>query len=326
MRLLDIAQLDRILDGFGTSGRRRLVENRDGVVQRVHQCAAGVLAVKLYRHIVQAGEIQRDVVIGEAVNVVADQRLADHQIHRGELDENAQLPLRQHDIRQLYRIIRNVVAAQVEQPFNVVQTGQNQPVRAGLLKRLPQLLDLVGAGLSGVFVIQQPRGLMGARRAILPNFINQINICAEGDGTLAQTALEHVQPVGSDGASVKTEALSVLQGIRQILHQCGDTRFTHAVERNTRALQLLGGLEEVPSIRPKTGGVRGDDNRTGRAGKAGDPLAAAEVFADVFRTVEIVGGDIIDINVIGRHVLAQGSQSLWNRHNALFFLHRITVF
>ena len=60
-------------------------------------------------------------------------------------------------------------------------------------------------------------------------------------------------------------------------------------QHDTGTGQLGLGLRPVTAIRPQPGKIGGDDERTDRAGKAGQPLAALPAFGQIFGQVGIGG-------------------------------------
>ena len=59
------------------------------------------------------------------------------------------------------------------------------------------------------------------------------------------------------------------------------------------------------AVRAQCGGVRQHDERTGRAGEAGEGFARLKVRADIFRGVEVVGHDDVGVQVALFHLRAQ---------------------
>ena len=59
------------------------------------------------------------------------------------------------------------------------------------------------------------------------------------------------------------------------------------------------------AVRAQCGGVRQHDERTGRAGEAGEKFARLKMRADIFRGVEVVGHDDVGIDMALGHLRAQ---------------------
>ena len=178
--LFHIFNLGLILLGLGVHGRIHLV---DDLVLGLHALINGeVHAALLQKHgmVFQLLHICVNVIVrtdghAQGLQVRAD-LIGDHlRIH---IEEQV-LP-GYHQVGQHHRIARNVVAADIEQPDNVIQRGDDVHIRVSLLHGFAQVFNLLGCGLSGIFLFQDPYWLCGKLWAVYPDFTDQVMIGTDG--------------------------------------------------------------------------------------------------------------------------------------------------
>ena len=209
-------------------------------------------------------------------------------------------------VGQRHRVAVHVTPPEVQQPGDILQTGEEEGVRPFGGHGLPDPLQLVPPGFPGVRLIQGPHGLGGQGGAVGPDLIHQVQpVVDAGPPVLGHPVVPAARP-GGHTAAVEAQHLVGLEAVPQELVQGGDPGLAHFHQTDTGVLQLRLRLEEVAAVGPQTGPLGEDQQGPGGAGEAGHVVSTGEVFAHVLAAVEVVGGDEIGVDFMLGHHVPQG--------------------
>ena len=249
----------------------------------------------LYQIVVDLGQIQQDLLLCRNGSSIVVDFLISLQLDAGSgqslfhsfaqgigIHKEDSLAVSNGCIGEQHGSIGDVVAADVEEPGNIVQGGEQMDASMFLLHGIPYPLNLLGGILAGVFFLQQEGRLCAESGTVFPDHAHQIQIAAHLPAAFFGSLTKPVSLTGCNDPAVKSQGLSGLHGLFQILLFGGNTRFSHLEEGDGASFQLISCLDEVAAVGPEARFGTGYNDHTGGTGKAGDPGAAFEVIAYIF--------------------------------------------
>ena len=178
------------------------------------------------------------------------------------------------------RIVIDVLAADIQQPGDLVECSQEDGITSRLLHDTAQPGELFLAGLPHALLIEPGNGTVRDGRAVLPEriekigaILNRISTCAIG---FPQGSIEFVDGSDALAETVDGDTLLPLLIRRKMAGQpLGNWHFlgnAGLVEFDARTGKLPVGLDEIAAVRPEAGVVLRDDQVTGFAGKPAHPF------------------------------------------------------
>ena len=319
MRFSHMLHLCRILDGFQEHGGVRTVHSR-------HMCK------RRPERIIDDGGVQQDPallrnVLHIGIDIIV--RLQDHSVRLQSAEDlfvkcfrlrKEQHIVRCHDqIRQKDRIARDIAAAQIQKPCNVIDGRQDMVSALFLFHCGAKLFQLIRPGLSGVADVKAPDLLTGQSRTVLPDLsckIQRTSVPAHHDAgaVLLQDTFKAVALSGCHAPAVKSQDFSLF---KMLLHKPLDRRNTLLAgfhQGHGGILQLILRLKKISSVRPQPRSVHCHKSCPCGAGEAGQEPSAFEIITHILRAVEVVGRHEIRIDPVLFHLLSQCCQSLGYTH------------
>ena len=198
----------------------------------------------------------------------------------------------------------HVVAADVEYPCYLVE-GRDEDRRGAFLACAAQhALDFCACVLAGVTYVVDKGLALGQGGAVGP-YARGVEVDDDVDaGGLEgldeacrrRGAVHHAVDAhrGADGEAVGEPLLDVGGAVKALLHQ-----------RNARAVELTGGLDEVARVGPQQGLGGCHHQRAGRAVEAREVLAHLPVAGDVLALVRVGLRNYHGVDAVGGHQLPQ---------------------
>ena len=210
-------------------------------------------------------------------------------------------------VRQEHGVVGDVAAAQVGEPCDVVQRGDEVPIGAALAHGLAHAVQFFGGGLRHKLGLLREHGRGGQGRAgVAPRFGGVIQIVFERDifrrkGSLNAAQLGNGEHIGRDAHG----------GVfRQRFGKMGDVVAPVFLFLQTDAAgcQLSFGLRPIARVCPQFGVFRLHHQHACRAGEARKILARLPMLGDVFGEMRVGGGNDERIKRVAGEGLAQGGE------------------
>ena len=202
----------------------------------------------------------------------------------------------------------DVVPAQVEQPGDLVQRGQDRRVRALAAHVLPEERELLGRGAARALHGQQEGLRRRARGPAGPDLAHQVAVHAQAHALVGQGRAQVARHGLVDHLAVKAQAAALGQGLGQVFPQGRDAGLPAAQEPESAALDLPRRLDEVAPVRPEDRVLLRHRADSRRARKARAERARLVVLAHVLGLVVVRRGHDVGVDPCLRHVRAQGRQ------------------
>ena len=155
-------------------------------------------------------------------------------------------------------------------------------------------------------------GLVRQRRAVLPDFIEYIDIGTQTRATLGQLATQGACRGHGHDRTVHRHHATLRGLLSQPLQRPRLTRL-QLHQLDTAALEFLGRLFPVTAIRPDPGKLRRDDQGAHRTMKAGQPLTPLPVTRQIFGQVRVRRWHQQGMNAFAAHQFTGVRQALGNR-------------
>ena len=314
MRLAFVFHLDGGLFGLGQRAGIRAVDELHALGYRGDQSHVGARAAE--QQALPGGQrfqVFIDLQIGpqgHAVGLESGQQLRGYRFGRRIKDRVIRA---QQRVGIEHRAVRDVSPAQIEEPGDVIQRGEQVPVGAEAGHLLAQEAELVGAALPGIALLQLPDRVGREGRAIRPELSDEVERLGIADLLTAEGGFQRAGVGVGDSTAVIAEALAVPQRLFEIFGDGRHAGLAHFAQLDAGAAQLLGRSEEITPVGPEAGLVRRHDQRAGAAAKAGEPLAALEIAVHIFGGVEIVRQHHIGVDAVFPHLLPQRSDARADR-------------
>ena len=311
MRFFRVLDFHRVLDRFAQHNGRGLIHDVDVLVKAregrevqlrlvcPNRCAGGnardVIVNAVIRHQLYAVGRQR------GFHLIADRLLLRKEQH---------LFLFHRREGQQIGIVSDVCAAQVQQPGDFAQRGQQQHVRAVFRHVAADEGELFLRRHARLRVGQAERGLCGKRGAIRPDLAHQILVNRKARMAARQRLFEVLRRAGIDHTAVVTQAAALGQLFRQELLHRGNARLRDLHQLDAGAAQLVFRLNEVTAVRPKLRLVLEHHADACRSGKTRKIRACLKMLAHIFRLMEVGRRHHVRIHPLLRHPRAKGFQLL----------------
>ena len=221
------------------------------------------------------------------------------------IDEQPRLALRNRGVGDDKRIVGNIAAANIEQPRDVVERGNDVQGSPEFAHRLADAGKFRSARFAAETLREQERRHCRNRRAIRPDRGGEILMMPKFQRFMRADFPQFFELFDGHDAPIEADSRAARQFRRQpilILRHAGHFRFE---QFDAGIGQLLRGLNEIAGIRPKPGAVARNDEDSGRAGKTGQPGAGLPMRRDVFALMRIAVCRNPRINAALRHDFPQ---------------------
>ena len=123
----------------------------------------------------------RRLAVGKHLNSIGRKLVADLVRQLPRVNKERRVGLAHETVRDYDRVVRNIAAADVEQPGDVIERAYQVPVRTSFLHLGADLRELLASAQSGEAHIVDRDRMGGQRRAIRMNESNKIVACHEFD-------------------------------------------------------------------------------------------------------------------------------------------------
>ena len=255
-----------------------------------------------------------DVRIRGELDAAGGKRPLDLQRENLPLDaEHGALPPDEQEA-QKHRCARDVAAAEVQCPRDLVERGEQERVRVLRGHVAAQQRELFLAREPRERGVQLPDRLSGERRAVRPDLAYEVAVRGEADLPRRERLFQPARERGAHGAPVKAERAAARQVFGEKIGDGRHAGLPLAHELDGAARELLPGLQEVAPIRPERGALRQHDERSRRAGEAREPRTRLEEAAHIFRAVEVTGCDDVAVHPGIAQLFAQGGELFGGLH------------
>ena len=208
-------------------------------------------------------------------------------------------------IAQCHRETRNVIRAHVEQPGDVINTGDDVGICAFCLHGLADFCQLLPCAFAGILDIQFKRLCGRERRTCRPDLPDKIHITADLRSARLQHAFQLFHHGRVHDAAVKAQNGMLRQSVQQILFDRRHTFIAHAHQIDAAAFQLLGSLDEITAVRPQLPFFCGKDTRSCRTGESAHICPCLEIITNIFCFVKIRCRHDVGIHSVRLHLRAK---------------------
>ena len=224
------------------------------------------------------------------------------------------LVLRQFHEGKNHGVAGNVPAAHVQEPADIGKTRDEVHVRAVLLHFRAYAGKLRRRGFARDLLRHQEGFMEFLRRAVRPEFADQIAVGLHADLLLRKRLLPRFRLAQRHDAAVKAEDTAVRQFLLQEILQGLRVLETDLVQIDAGALKFPLCLQMIAAVSPEACLVRRHCGDAGLSGKAGQESQGVEVCAVVFRAVEISAGHDPDIDPRFLHLHPKRVNQFFFRH------------
>ena len=239
----------------------------------------------------QGAERGARVGIRGDAHAIGGQALRERGVDLAGLHEQGRAVGVEQRVCQEHRVVADVRAAQVEQPGDVVDAGDQVVGDAVPRHRLADLPELVGAADGGLRRgVLVDRGV-GQAGALVPGVVDQVERGVDAHALGAHRRAQLLRERQSQHLAVDDQRLARLQAFRQpadVLHRCAGGNLE---ERDAAAGKFTLGLRPVAAVGEELRVVERDDQRAHRAGEAGEHLARLPAARQVFGEMGVGRGD-----------------------------------
>jgi len=207
---------------------------------------------------------------------------------------------------QRQRGVRQVAAADVQQPGDGMRVGQDGGVLAGLAQGGGGGLALAGRGLAGVPRVLHPRRGKRRRRPVGPDRVDRVG----GQRHQLDAGVARQRRLGMQPGVIPDPGLR-----RGLAQPARGGLLDQMPPLPQRRIGLLRHLRRVSAIGEDGGAVRQHDGQAGAAGEAGQPGQALAGGRNVFAEEFVVAGDEQAIEAEPCDLAAECDQPLFRRHS-----------
>ena len=165
--------------------------------------------------------------------------------------------------------MRNIAAADVEQPRHRLRVGNHQRVGGGLFHRAAHARELLRRVLAGVAPIVQHDRAGRGRRPLAPDRIERVVFHRYEAGACRSAGF--AEPLGAVDR-MQPRRIAELRARRQVgFDPSGRRSFDQVLDDENRGVDLLAHLHLITAVDEDCGAIGEHDRRAGRAGEAGEP-------------------------------------------------------
>ena len=275
--------------------RLRALEQDRGVLQLMHRLIEAVVWSDLYLKVLKIG-LHFLIEVSRIHEEVGTLRIDDH-------------------IGKEDWIARDVIGTKVQEPCDVVETRDDMETGTLLLHQCTKLRELFCGALAGEAILEDP--YTGARegRTVRPDLTDEILLCLHRDRLLRKTILQGHAMMEIDTAAIEAEIATLRGHGNEIIIERRHPRLAHTHQLHIPTGQLLLRLDEITTIRKKSGAVL-RHHQISLTGKTGQEADRTEIHTDILAQVKIIRRYQIGIDVILFHLLTQRVQCYIHFYNS----------
>ena len=157
------------------------------------------------------------------------------------------------------------------------------------------------SAFSGILFFQEEGRLLGKRRTVLPDLVDQVFGIVDLDVLWCQSLFKFLALAHGHDTSVKTDGSAFRNNICQKFCDGRGVAYKHLHQTDAAAFQFVCRLEEVTSVGPQTTVILCDDCGSVRSAEPADEFSCLKVFADILALMKISGGDHIGVHAFLSH-------------------------
>ena len=208
----------------------------------------------------------------------------------------------------------HIRAADVERPRDIVKHVGHMHACAGLLHDLARSGKLLLHAHAGILLAEQIHLLLRHSGAILPDFLKPVARVAQRDFAAGKQIAQVGGKMRADHGEIHAAALARMAQLHHILLNRRHAGNAHAHQRHAGAFKLLFRLNEVAAIGKQRRLLLADNQRTGRAGEAAQPLAGFKMLRQILGGMGIGRGHNHSRHIFFCHARTERADSIDNVH------------
>ena len=284
---------------------RRFGIHKGTITEGGSHCVAHHIGIDKHSVVVEFGEVVGSAVVRLNLHAESFQIVGNLGCEFGFINKEDFAVVREIEIGNQRGSEKDIVAAQIESPSYLVESGDESGIGAESLSGIEHLGDFACSALAGIFLVVDEDFAVGASRAFSPNLVKRSEIGSETESVLTAEHLETIGGIDREKRAVDGDKCALFEVFGKPFGNgrlSGDILLHHF---KAGIDKLHFALEEISGIGPHLALCGSNHGGTVRSIETCEPFERLPVVADILAMVSVEACNDSSVDMVTLHLLAQ---------------------